>query len=102
MRCGRLSLFFTSAALAACHSSTNATSPPAPDAQAPEVDAGPYVPRFAPLDSDGKVLRDAQGRTVILRGYNIKVEGLFDVTPDNGDPVRETIPPLDDIDFTLM
>jgi hypothetical protein len=48
------------------------------------------------------VLRDERGRTVILRGYNIKVNGLFDVTPDNGQPVRETIPPLDDTDLTLM
>ena len=60
------------------------------------------MPEFQPLDSDGHVLRDAQGRTVILRGYNIKVNGLFDVTPDNGQPVREVIPLLDDTDFTLM
>jgi Cellulase (glycosyl hydrolase family 5) len=37
-----------------------------------------------------------------LRGYNVKVNGLFDVTPDNGQPVREIIPPLDDTDFALM
>jgi endoglycosylceramidase len=66
------------------------------------ADAAPYVARYAPLDTDGHALRDAKGRTVILRGYNIKVEGLFDVTPDNGDPVRETIPPLDDTDFRAM
>ncbi len=39
---------------------------------------------------------------MILRGYNVKVGGLFDVTPDNGQPVRETVPPLDDTDFALM
>jgi hypothetical protein len=62
----------------------------------------PYVARFHPLDSDGQVMRDAEGRTVILRGYNIKVNGLFDVTPDNGQPVREVIPRLDATDFALM
>lgn len=91
-------------ALGACHPSPSA---PPPDGAAPPPppefpDATPYVQHFYPLDSDGQVLRDARGRTVILRGYNIKVSGLFDVTPDNGDPVRETIPLLDDTDFKLM
>ena len=74
-------------AFGACHSTS---SPPPPAASGP-----PYVAHFQPLDSDGKVLRDAQGRTVVLRGYNVKQNGIFDVTPDNGQPVRETIPPLD-------
>jgi hypothetical protein len=77
-------------ALGACRTSSSA--PP----------AAPYVPGFHPVDSDGHVLRDAQGRTLILRGYNVKLNGLFDVTPDNGQPVRETIPPLGDADFALM
>jgi cellulase (glycosyl hydrolase family 5) len=82
--------------LGACHTSASAPS------TAP-YDAGPpYAPQFHPLDSDGHVMRDATGRTVILRGYNVKVNGLFDVTPDNGDPVREIVPPLDDSDYTLM
>ncbi len=82
-------------AFGACHGSS-----PSPTGQAPS--GPPYVARFHPLDSDGHVLRDAKGRTVILRGYNIKVNGLFDVTPDNGQPVRETIPPLDAVDLDLM
>ena len=64
--------------------------------------AAPYVATFHPLDSDGHVLRDASGRTVILRGYNVKVQGLFDVTPDDGGAPHETIPPLDGADFALM
>jgi endoglycosylceramidase len=64
--------------------------------------SGSHVAKFRPLDSDGHVLRDGKGRTVILRGYNVKVQGLFDVTPNDGEPPRETIPPLDDADFTLM
>lgn len=73
-------------AFGACHGSAPPTSTDVPSGP-------PYVAQFHPLDSDGHVLRDAQGRTVILRGYNIKVNGLFDVTPDNGQPVREIIPP---------
>jgi hypothetical protein len=64
--------------------------------------AAPYVPTFHPLDSDGHVLRDSSGRTVTLRGYNVKVQGLFDVTPDDGLPPREAIVPLDDTDFALL
>jgi endoglycosylceramidase len=92
-----------SGALAACQGSPGSSpAQRSPDAAGP-VDAGPaYVPQFHPLDSDGHVLRDAEGRTVILRGYNVKVSGLFDVTPDNGQPVRETIPLLDETDFALM
>src|SRR5277367_6085361 len=79
--------------LGACHTSASAPS------TAP-YDAGPpYVPTFHPLDSDGHVLRDATGRTVILRGYNVKMNGIFD---GNWGGVVEYIPPLDDADFTLM
>ena len=88
-------------ALGACHPSTPATV--TEDASPPPTASGPaYNASFHPLDSDGHVLRDAQGRSVILRGYNIKVNGIFDVTPDNGDPVREIIPPLDATDLLLM
>jgi hypothetical protein len=83
----------------ACHASpaSQPSSAKAPDAAAPA-----YVPQFHPLDSDGYVLRDAHGRTVILRGYNIKVPGLFDATPDDGRPPNEIVPPLDDTDLGLM
>ena len=64
--------------------------------------SSPYVAKFRPIDSDGHVLRDQDGRVVMLRGYNVKVQGLFDVTPDDGEPPRETIPLLDDTDFALM
>jgi hypothetical protein len=102
----RLSLAVTLSAcivgsFGACHSSASLSPPPS--ASPPEFpDAAPYAQHFYPLDSDGHVLRDAQGRTVILRGYNVKASGLFDVTPDDGEPDRETIPLLDDTDFGLM
>ena len=80
--------------IGACH----ASSSPAPAAP---YDAGPpYVPTFHPLDSDGHVLRDPTGRTVILRGYNVKVNGIFDGAW--GPTGVEYVPPLDDSDFTLM
>jgi hypothetical protein len=88
-------LFLSGAALAcvalAC-SRTSAPPPPAP----------PYQPTFAPIDSDGHVLRDARGRTVILRGFNIKVDPLFDVTFDDGTPPRESIPPFDANDLAAI
>jgi hypothetical protein len=75
-------------AFGACH--TSSSSAP----------AAPYVPAFHPVDSDGHVLRDAEGRTLILRGYNIKVVGLFDGTW--GPSGVEFVPPLYDADFALM
>jgi endoglycosylceramidase len=78
----------TAGAFGACHTGSS-SAPPAP-----------YVPSFHPVDSDGHALRDAQGRTLILRGYNIKVNGLFDGRwGPNG---VEFVPPLADADFTLM
>ena len=81
----------------ACRGSS--TAPTAGGSSSP---SSGYVATFHPLDSDGHVLRDVSGRTVTLRGYNVKVPGLFDVTPDNGAAPRETILPLDDTDFALM
>ncbi len=83
---------------AACRGSS--TAPAAVDGSS--WPSSGYVATFHPIDSDGHVLRDASGRTATLRGYNVKVPGLFDVTPDNGAPPRETILPLDDTDFALM
>lgn len=74
----------------ACH----ASSPGAANDTGP-----PYVATFHPIDSDGHVLRDASGRTVILRGYNVKVRGIFDGVWGGG---VEVVPPLDDSDFELM
>jgi endoglycosylceramidase len=40
------------------------------------------------------VLRDELGRQVVLRGLNARVEGLFDVTFDDGRVALEEIPPF--------
>ena len=54
----------------------------------------PAPPRTSPLWSDGAHLRDADGRIALLRGINARVEGVFDVTFDDGRIPLEEIPPL--------
>src|SRR5262249_1547283 len=55
-----------------------------------------------PLSSDGTHLRDAAGRIAVLRGVNARIEGVFDVTFDDGRTPLEPIPPLDATDCTRM
>jgi endoglycosylceramidase len=55
----------------------------------------PYAPRFAPFDSDGTQLRDAEGRVRIFRGVNLHIAGIFDVTFDDGRAPREPLPGFD-------
>jgi endoglycosylceramidase len=59
-------------------------------------------PNTAPLASDGTHLRDDQGRIALLRGVNARVEGVFDVTFDDGRAALEPIPPLTAGDCTRM
>jgi hypothetical protein len=63
---------------------------------------GSYRATWAPVDSDGHALRDAQGRTLILRGANVKQAGLFDVTFSDGRAPREDVPPFDAADLALF
>jgi endoglycosylceramidase len=74
-------MFYRSAALAALLVACGGDDPPDP-------------PRTTPLWSDGTHLRDAEGRIVLLRGVNARVEGVFDVTFDDGRTALEPIPPL--------
>lgn len=55
---------------------------------------GSDAPRTTPLWSDGEHLRDARGRIALLRGINARVEGVFDVTFDDGRIPVEEIPAL--------
>jgi endoglycosylceramidase len=55
-----------------------------------------------PLSSDGTHLRDAEGRVALLRGINARVDGVFDVTFDDGRIPLEPIPPLTAADCTRM
>lgn len=47
-------------------------------------------------------LRDAEGRVALLRGINARVEGVFDVTFDDGRIPLEPIPALTAADCTRM
>jgi len=60
------------------------------------------APHYAPLDVDHGQFRAPDGRTVILRGINARVAGLFDVTFDDGRAPLETIPDLPDEDVARM
>ena len=59
-------------------------------------------PHYAPLDVDQGQFRAPDGRTVILRGINARVSGLFDVTFDDGRAPLETIVDLPDEDVARM
>jgi endoglycosylceramidase len=56
----------------------------------------------SPLSTDGAHLRDADGRVVILRGVNARIEGIFDVTFDDGRVALEDIPELTSDDCVRM
>jgi endoglycosylceramidase len=58
--------------------------------------------RTSPLWSDGTYLRDADGRIALLRGVNARVQGVFDVTFDDGRTALEPIPALTADDCTRM
>jgi hypothetical protein len=39
-----------------------------------------YTPTFAPVDSDGRNLRDAEGRVKLYRGVNVHIAGTVSYT----------------------
>ncbi len=55
-----------------------------------------------PVDSDGEHLRDDRGRIALLHGVNARVEGVFDVTFDDGRVAVEELPPLTATDCRRM
>lgn len=55
---------------------------------------GDEAPRSTPLEADGRYLRDADDRIVVMRAVNARVEGVFDVTFDDGRVALEPIPVL--------
>lgn len=54
------------------------------------------------LRAEGGRLLDAQGRQLLLRGLNARVEGLFDVRFDDGRTELEQIPPFGASDCAFM
>ncbi|MCC7111491.1 MAG: cellulase family glycosylhydrolase [Deltaproteobacteria bacterium] len=65
---------------------------------------GACVPERGPpsLHAAGGRLLDDLDREVVLRGINARVEGLFDVSFDDGRVALETIPPLGREDLRLL
>lgn len=78
-------------------------APEVPDI-AYEVPNCPRPPdaRFSPLRPRCGLFADAEGRTVLLRGVNARVEGLFDVSFDDGRAPLEPIPDFTDEDARRM
>ena len=62
----------------------------------------PSAPNAHPLTSDGVHLRDEDGRVALLRGVNARVDGVFDVTFDDGRLPLEPLPKLTSADCTRM
>jgi len=58
--------------------------------------------RFTPLTVDGSTLRDADDRVVLLHGVNARVDGVFDVSFDDGRTALEPIPALAPADCARM
>lgn len=65
---------------------------------APALDA----PGPASLHADGVRLRDEAGREVLLHGINARIEGLFDVSFDDGRVALEEIPAFARSDLELL
>ncbi len=63
-----------------------------------EATAGPH----APLATRCQHFVDGDGRVVVLRGVNARVEGVFDVTFDDGRTPLEPIPTFDASDAIRM
>jgi len=56
-------------------------------------------PRHASPDAvrvEGRTFRDGRGRQLLFRGYNAKVNGVFDVTFDDGRKPNYTFPSFDE------
>ncbi len=84
------------------------------DAPLASEDAGPPAPHeiadctdapgagFSPLRPRCQLFVDDEGRATFLRGVNARVEGLFDVTFDDGRVALEPIPDFTDEDARRM
>jgi endoglycosylceramidase len=63
----------------------------------------PYEPPAEPwVRSDRRLLRDETDRVVVFRGVNARVEGIFDVTFDDGRLPLEEVPTLGPEDVRRM
>lgn len=71
--------------------------PPAPPSPCPET-----LQPGSPLGVRCAQLVDAQGRVIFLRGINARIEGLFDVTFDDGRTALQDIPTFNSSDAESM
>jgi endoglycosylceramidase len=53
-------------------------------------------PAAVHVDMTAKVFRDGQGRQLLFRGYNAKVNGIFDASFDDGRAPNEVFPDFDE------
>lgn len=66
----------------------------------PPAATTPADPR--PVHATGTRIVDGVGRTVFFRGVNARIEGIFDVTFDDGRKALEPIPSFSGLDATAM
>ncbi len=92
--------------LAACGNADHPTAAPTDagtDVQVEVAPPPPPQPRKGNPDAifvDGRVLRDGRGRQVLFRGYNTKINGIFDVTFSDGRTPNYTFPDFDEAGAT--
>lgn len=53
-------------------------------------------PAAVHVDARARVFRDGQGRQLLFRGYNAKINGIFDATFDDGRTPNEVFPDFDE------
>jgi hypothetical protein len=69
----------------------------------PGSESGAGEPKWVPaVHAEAGRLVDAEGRDVLLRGVNARVEGLFDVTFADGRTALEPIPPFVEADCAFL
>jgi hypothetical protein len=64
--------------------------------QSPSPPSAPGRTDPAAVHVEGNTFRDGQGRQLLFRGYNTKVNGIFDVTFDDGRIPNYTFPSFDE------
>ena len=67
-----------------------------------DATVAPPLRRPHPAYVEGSAIRDASGRHLILRGYNAKVPGLFDVSFDDGRTPNYIVSPFTEDDMLRM
>lgn len=56
------------------------------------AESNPQQSQLLPAHVEGTTFRDSMGRQLLLRGYNARAQGIFDVTFDDGRTALEDVP----------